>query len=548
MTHNMNKVAAGIAGMIAALAAPGALALTFETDGVRGSFDTQISVGAGVRVKAPGCGLVTMGATGPGAPAGCLAPSAGVGDQGDLNYGRGDLFTGYLKGNHELLLKFPQDVTALARVNWVRDFAATRTTGILSATTPPGLTADGLTDEARDALRFQARLLDLWVSKSFSLGEQQARLRVGNQVISWGESLFLPGGINATNALDVMRLSQPGVQLKEAVLPAPMLSLATGLGNGLNLEGYVQARWNKNYIAPVGSYWSNAHGIGKGSTSYGFTDTDARHGGQWGLSLRWQPSGSAANFGAYAMNYHDKLPSVKVDLNTFTPGWVYPENRKLYGVSANFPVGDWAVGTELSYRPKDAVSVSPLAGCAARDGRCWVDEKRFQWHLTGIYAFTPANARGLLDLLGAGAANFAGEFVLTRYPTLKSSYDGDPVSSGYWGWGQETDPTAAPRSVGTRNSSGIALDFSVTYDGTLIDGWQVVPEVFWFRALSGRTPNLSASFMKGASSMNYVVTFIRNPATWQFAVNYARFRGGSSPFDQSLKDRDFVGAVLTRTF
>lgn len=548
MTHNMNKVAAGIAGVIAALAAPGAQAFTFEADGVRGSFDTQISAGAGVRVKAPSCGLITSGATGSGAPAGCLSPTAGIGDQGDLNYARGDLFTGYLKGNHELLLKFPQEVSALARVNWVRDFAATRTTGIQSATTPPGLTNDGLTDEARDDLRFQARLLDLWVSKSFSVGDQQARLRVGNQVISWGESLFLPGGINATNALDVMRLSQPGVQLKEAVLPAPMLSLATGLGNGLNLEAYVQAGWNKSYIAPVGSYWSNSHGIGKGSKSYGFSDTDARDSGQWGVSLRWQPSGSAANFGAYAMNYHDKLPSLKVDLSTLTPGWVYPENRKLYGLSANFPVGDWAVGTELSYRPKDAVSVSPLAGCAARDGRCWVDEKRFQWHLTGIYAFTPANARGLLEVLGASAANFAGELVVTHYPKLKSSYDGDPVSSGYWGWGQEVDPTAAPRSVGTRNSSGMALDFSVTYDGTLIEGWQVVPEVFWFRALSGRTPNLSASFMKGATSMNYVVSFIRNPATWQFAVNYARFGGGSSPFDQSLKDRDFVGAVLTRNF
>ncbi len=549
MTHNMKKVAAGIAGMIAALAAPGAQAFTFDSEGVRGSFDTQLSVGAGMRVKGPACGLVTAGATGDGAPAGCLSPTAGVGDQGDLNYARGDLFTGYLKGSHELLLKFPQDVTAMARVNWVRDFAATRTTGIQSATTPPGLTTDGLTDDARKDLRFQARLLDLWVSKSFSIGEQQARLRVGNQVISWGESLFLPGGINATNALDTMRLSQPGVQLKEAVLPAPMVSLASGLGNGLNVEAYVQAAWNKSYIAPVGSYWSNSQASGKGSASYGFTDTDARDGGQWGVSLRWQPSGSAANYGVYAMNYHDKLPALKIDLNTFAPGWVYPENRKLYGVSANFPVGDWAVGTELSYRPKDAVTVSPLAGCAARDGRCWVDEKRLQWHLTGIYAFTPANARGLLDALGgASGANFAGEFVLTRYPKLQSSYDGDPVSAGYWGWGQETDPAGVPQSVGTRNSSGIALDFSVTYDGTLIEGWQVVPEVFWFKALSGRTPNLTVPFMKGASALNLTVTFIRNPATWQFAVNYARFSGGSSPFDQTFKDRDFVGAVLTRNF
>jgi hypothetical protein len=264
--------------------------------------------------------------------------------------------------------------------------------------------------------------------------------------------------------------------------------------------------------------------------------------------MRWQPATTAASFGAYAMNYHDKLPSLKIDQTAFTPHWVYPEDRKLYGLSANFPVGDWAVGTELSYRPKDAVTVSPLAACTAREGRCWVDEKRWQWHLTGIYAFSPANARGLLDALGASAANFAGELVVTHYPKLQASYDGDPVASGYWGWGQETDPAAAPTGAGTRTSSGLALSFSLTYDGTLIEGWQVVPEVFWFRALAGRTPNLTSAFMSGASSLNFTVSFIRNPATWQFAVNYARFSGGKSPFDQSLKDRDFVGAVLTRSF
>lgn len=88
----------------------------------------------------------------------------------------------------------------------------------------------------------------------------------------------------------------------------------------------------------------------------------------------------------------------------------------------------------------------------------------------------------------------------------------------------------------------------MTYDGTLIPGWQVIPEIYYSRALTGRTPNASAMFMKGAQQMNLIVTFIQNPAKWQFAVNYARFWGGSSPFDQPLRDRAFVGAVLTRNF
>ena len=544
MHHNWRLAA--LVGLMAAGTGHRAYAINFETEGLRGSFDSSISLGTGVRAQSSACGLVVAGATGNGAPSGCLSPTSGIGDQGNLNYGRGDAFTTYLKGSHELLLKFPEDVTVMARANWVRDFSATHTTGVLSATTPPGM--GGLTGSASEDLRFKARLLDLWVSKSFAIGERQARVRVGNQVINWGESLFFPGGINATNALDYMRLAQPGVQLKEAVLPAPMASFATGLGHGLNLETYAQFGWNKSYLPPVGSYWSSTNSLGKGMEDFGYAGSKARNGGQWGASLRWQPPGSELNLGLYALNYHDKLPALKIDQATFAPSWVYPENRRLYGISANFPVGDWAVGTELSYRPRDAVALSPLAGCADRDGRCWVDEKRFQWHLTGVYAFSPANTPDFLKLIRAQAANLMVETVVVHYPGMRRSYGGDPVSAGYWGWGQETDPTAAPLTGGTRTSAGIALDFSVTYDGTLIPGWQVIPEIYYSRALTGRTPNTSAMFMKGAQQMNLIVTFIQNPAKWQFAVNYARLWGGSSPFDQPLRDRAFVGAVLTRNF
>lgn len=122
---------------------------------------------------------------------------------------------------------------------------------------------DNLAEDARDDLQFKGRLLDLWVSKGFQVGEQQARVRVGNQVISWGESLFLPGGINSTNAMDIMRLSQPGTQLKEVFLPAPMISVASGLGKGLNAEAYVQTNWNASYF-PHGELLVHGQRFGQG--------------------------------------------------------------------------------------------------------------------------------------------------------------------------------------------------------------------------------------------------------------------------------------------
>lgn len=546
-THLLRRSALATAAL-AALCQPAA-AFTFETESLRGSFDSTLSVGTGIRVKDRSCSLILQGASGSGAPAGCLAPSSALGDQGNLNYERGRPFTAYLKGSHELLLKMPGEVTFLGRVNWVRDVAATSTSGQLSATTPPMLT-DGLAPDARQDLRFKARLLDFWVSKTFQVGEQQVRVRAGNQVISWGESLFLPGGINSTNAIDVMRLSQPGTQLKEVFLPAPIISVASGLGHGLNLEAYVQPVWNANNMPPTGSYWSTANGLGKGHDSYGLVERQARRGGQWGAALRYQPEGTQLSLGAYAMNYHDKAPNFSI--NAGGPGvigWRYAENRRLYGISANLPVGDWALGTELSYRPKDAVALnSAVSGCSSQGGNCWVDEKKLQWHITGLLSLTPSIGGGVLKALGADTATLMAEAVVVHYPKLLRSYGGDPVSAGAWGWGQEFDPAGAPQAVGSRTSWGYNLNFSWVYDGTLVPGWQVVPEVYFFHAVNGRTPNSAGLFMEGAKSANLILSFIQNPATWQASINYAAFFGGKRVFDQPLRDRNFIGLTVSRNF
>ncbi|WQD80838.1 DUF1302 domain-containing protein [Paraburkholderia kururiensis] len=542
----MRTAAASVCGLLSAV---GAQAANFEFSGVRGSFDSTVSVGTGIRAKSPACDLITRGATGAGAPAGCLAPTSSMGDQGNLNYAKGDAFTTYLKGSHELLLKMPDDFTFLGRVNWIRDFTATHTTGYLSPATPSYLTSGQAPDASSD-LRFKARLLDLWVSKSFQLFGETARVRVGNQVISWGESLFLPGGINATNAIDVMRLSQPGTQLKEAVLPAPIASFATGLGHGLNLETYIQSNWNGNYLPPSGSYWSFANGMGRGHDAYGLIEVKPKNGGQWGTALRWQPAGTPVNLGFYVMSYNDKSPNFSTNAGgTGRSGWAYAEDRRLFGISANMPIGDWAIGTELSYRPRDAVALNPaVSGCSSNNGNCWANEKKFQWHLTGMLSLTPSNAHTILKLLGADTATLMAEAVVVSYPGLKQYYGKDPISAGAWGWGQEYDANGTPRPVGTKTSWGYNLDFSWVYDGKLIPGWQVIPEVYYFQAVSGRTPNAVGQFMEGAKSVNLVVTFIQNPANWQAAINYSAFFGGKSVFDQPYRDRNFVGLTLSRNF
>ncbi|WP_121332835.1 DUF1302 family protein, partial [Pseudomonas aeruginosa] len=70
---------------------------------------------------------------------------------------------------------------------------------------------------------------------------------------------------------------------------------------------------------------------------------------------------------------------------------------------------------------------------------------------------------------------------------------------------------------------------------------------FYARSLGGRTPNLSATFTEDASSMNLYLNFVRNPASWQISLNYAKFMGGETPYDQLYRDRDYVGIAISRT-
>ncbi len=550
-----------------------AQAFTFDAEGgVRGNFDSTITIGLGSRAKNPSCSLV-------GDLAYCDAADIfrwGSGDDGNLNYRKGDLFTTYLKGNHELLLNMPDGWKFLGRASWMHDFKADDT-----ARTP-------LSSDAKGQIVNDVRLLDLWVGKQTQLDDgRRLGVRVGNQYLNWGESLFLPGGINSTNAVDIQRLSQPGTQLKEAFLPAPMINVSGSLGGGVSAEAYYQLHWNRTKFPPVGGYWSPVDLYDKGrqpiylgpdpasAAAIGepefpsiplAADVTPKNSGQWGMALRWQPQGSSANYGFYALNYHDKTPNLRFINGQSEAQWVFQPNRKLYGASVSFPLGDWAIGAELSYRPKDAIA---LSGCFnpgqegnnidgfAPAGECqqYVDGKRWQAHVTGLLSLTPGDHGAFLNLLGADTATLLAEAVVIHYPGLKSvllrnAPDGTPVAqlpaAGLWNWSD--DGGATVYGAGTKTSWGYNLDFSWVYDGSVIPGWQVTPGLYFFHAVSGRTPNLGATFMAGAKIANFYVLFTQNPANWQIGINAARYSGGKSSFDQPYGDRNFYGAFLSRNF
>lgn len=582
----MSRIAFLIAS-IALMCSGTAHAFQFQAgDSIKGSLDMQLTLGAGMRLVNQNPNLIGD----PRVNAGANTAVSSNSDDGDLNYNKYNLYTTYLKFTPELLLTFPDNYKFMARGTGLYDFKATDTR------------RTDLSDDAKGQVARDIQLLDLWVSKDLNIGSQRARVRVGNQVINWGESIFAIGGINSTNSLDFQKFSIPGTQIKEAVIPAPIVSIASGVTHGVNIEAYYQFRWYANRLPPVGTYFSVADILGKGrqplfidvsggpnTLNFGGLDPAAdptqattfavpfrddktpKNSGQYGVAMHYKPEGISLDLGFYFMNYHDKMPVLSL-LADATAQWTYLEDRKMYGVSANFPVGNWAVGWELSYRPKDAVALSSCFGTgaaldannnspsAAVDCPMYIDEKKFQMHLTGILSMTPGDHGWFLDLLKADTATFTGEAVGIRYPGVSPdkrftrSIGGVDVvqvaDSGYGFW--KGPPTTGPAGtfntvagVGDANSFGYTVDFNWAYDNKLIRGWTVVPGITYFQAVKGNTPTLTANYLQGAKSMNTYILFNQNaPTRWQAGLNYTNYWGTN----QLLGDRDFIGGFITRNF
>lgn len=582
------------AGICSTLGTGRVLAVEFKNDYFEGSFNSTVGVAAGMRAKNPSCGLV-------GDPNYCASAATdqwAAADNGNLNYRKHDLFTLAIKGSHELLLKNDAGLKFFTRGIWKEDFRADHTA------------RTDLSGDARKQIVHNAELLDFWASKDFQIGEQNARVRLGNQVISWGESLYYIGGIS-NNVLDYQKLLVPGTQMKEAFLPVPAISLSSSLGDTLSGEAFYQFRWRRSRIAPVGSYFSASDIYNKGRQPISYSgqnfnvfgpdanaltgrrslneadalaamgangdfaipinaDKTPRNGGQYGMSLKWAPEGTQLNLGLYANRYHDQFPVLDVVGGT-NYLWRFLEDRTTYGATANFPVGNWAVGVELSYRPKDAVT---LSGCYTPGGPtdvnvnpnpnptgdcpAYMDSKKYQASVTGLYQMHKSENPAILGLLGADTAFFTGEAAVSHYPGVRSQIVRDVngvqvlqvPAAGYFTALDRSGAYPITAGIGTPTSWGYTLDFNWTYDGSVISGWQVTPGVTFSHAVKGDTPNYSAQFLEGNKSVNLYVLFNQNPTKWQLGANFTSYFGGKNDVvkRQYLGDRNFIGAFANYTF
>ena len=588
-TLRLKPLALAIAALGATFATP-ATAFKFEMEnGITGSFDSTISFGMQTRMQSTDksiIGLDNGGTVATVSELGVKSNGPGAGgsanpdfnylqtDDGNLNYKKHDIVSAVIKGTHELFLTQKGNWSALGRFTWSTDLRADNT-----RRTP-------LHDDAEDAMEKNISLLDFWVAKEFRLGDNSAKIKVGNQVINWGEDIFIIGGINAVNALDLRKIHIPGVQVKEVFIPAPMISFTTGLGNGFSTEAYYQFRWNSFKFDPAGTYWSSADFLGKGGKRGAFIpssvlalppgtvgdfdpkagrtmaflnaagtvlpverdEPDDLHSGQYGINFRYKPAEGDTEFAAYYIRYHDKIPFVGFRYNPATPNIIgtsaveqYQEDRSLYGISMNTKLGDWAIGAELSYRPRDSVAIDPTVPLAGpytffgdprfgtgtsflKDG--FKDEKKYQAHLTGFYLMP----QSITAPLGAAEGFFLGEMAVTRYPDLDLSGAVPYLLNNY--------------TLPDKTSWGYVAEFGLTYANIFQSGWTMSPILDFYHDVQGTSPT-ALPFVEGRKAVALNLNFDYHNE-WKAGIGYVTYWGGGNM--NMLRDRDVVTMSVSRTF
>ncbi len=185
------------------------------------------------------------------------------GDNGNLNFDAGDSFSQILKGSHELDINY-NGMGIFVRGMYYYDFAMMDNdrdwTNQLS-----GQINDPCDDsEAKKQVCSDVRLLDAYVYGNFDIGDMPFSIRVGQQVISWGESTLIAHGISEINPVDIARLKAPGAELKEAFIPFGAVWGSLGVTENFNIEAFYQYTWEKTVLPPPGSYFSTNDFAGDG--------------------------------------------------------------------------------------------------------------------------------------------------------------------------------------------------------------------------------------------------------------------------------------------
>jgi hypothetical protein len=584
------------AAVAASMSAP-AHAFQFMLGEIEGSLDTTLTAGASWRTEDRDQNQLAQGNLGPSFAYSTTGSSTSSADNGNWNFEEGKTYSKIVKGTSDLLLSY-ENMGGFTRARYFYDFELVdeeRAFDNVGQTRP-------LSKDALDDAGAAVDILDAYVWFDAELGETPINLRLGRQVLSWGESTFLFGGASVINPIDVSAARAPGAEVKDVLLPVNMFYTSIGLSESLTGEFFYQLQWEKTKPDQCGTFFSNsdvgADGCGPiylgGQTPESIVDAQGLYvsrvgddepdnDGQFGVAMRWYAAELGdSEFGFYYIQYHSRLPFATFIVNDPNNGrplsnyYVeYPEDLQSFTVSFNTSTeGGWSVGGEISLRPDTPVARNGFELVAASNAFSSSDTTYAAFQGQALAAGPGGILKGYdeLDVWQAQVTfikffdQILGASRLTFVTELGMIYvDGVPENSrlgrdSTYGVGPTLNPnatTTCEQPGGNINRTfceeeGFTTEFSAGYRiRTSLDysdvfaGVNLSPTLVWSHDVTGYAPEPAGLFREDAMAVGLSVRadYLNK---YSATVGYTSFFGGE-PYN-FLNDRDNVSASVAVSF
>jgi hypothetical protein len=493
-------------------------------------------------------------------------------DDGNRSFDKGDMINNKYSVIADVDLNYKNKLGIFVRPRAFYDFAY-NTNSANDSLTNNNLSLYGgslsssnqYSDETLDRHRDEAELLDYFAYGSFNIGKSSyLDLRIGSQVVSWGESLYLQNSISsAMSPIDATATNAPGVALKEIFLPVEQIAATVDMNSKISVSAYYQWEWDKSRLDEQGSYFSVTDGLDKAGERLltGISDTafdktgydNPSDSGQFGLGARYIAESLAdTEFGLYYVNYHDKYPQLigTPFAGTFSPtgqllndfvtgdGWgdpglnyadlygyevAYAEDIHLIGASFGARIGEANVSGEVSYRHDVPIAIKQTS----------------QSYTHPLYG--PIDVPNLLGFNYVSGDAVQVQVSVIRIYGLTALWDqmtikGEVGLNTVFDYGDDD-------LLNDETAWGGTVEVSTDYYQVL-KGLDMTPSINYEFNPDG-TSSLAASFEEDADSMSLGVDFTYL-IDYRFGVEYVTFLGGAD--DNAKEDRDYLGVSFTYMF
>lgn len=404
------------------------------------------------------------------------------------------------------------------------------------------------THEAQQRHGKEAELLDIFLYGNFDAKGHNLVVRIGRQVVSWGESLFIQNSISsAQSPVDATELNVPGVELKDVFLPVGQVYSQIDIVNNLTLAAYYQWEWDETRMDEAGTYFSTTDFLDRAGNNIlvqpglpasidRVRDDDPDNSGQWGMAVRYKLEAlNETELGLYYINYHEKLFQVITQPGggTLNADWFsmplprsvaaklafadsssyflrYAENVRLLGFSVGTVLGDTNVAGEVSYRQDFPVAIKDPGNLLSGIG--YEEASVFQSQISLIHILGPSF--------------FSDNTTFTAEAGFNKIYgiSGSKLNNDDFAWGY---------------IAKIALDYF-----SILPGMDLNVPITFKHNVEGVSP-VTGTFAEDQNSiaigMDYTYRFV-----WKFGIGYTAFIGDST--DDPKSDRDYLSFNIKRTF